>query len=137
MASTGVVSKKEIQRRNCLTLIVKDCNFYYSASEVATALKQLIGDKNVVNTYFKDGDVEKNQHARVCNLEVLNPIVYKQYVKTTAKILTKYVTFCPHQKSLDRTSAPHENVLKEFGFLDVNNTIVGAMTAIANQATPS
>ena len=27
--------------------------------------------------------------------------------------------------------------MKEFGFLNVNNAIVGAMTAIANQATPS
>ena len=63
MASIGVVSKKEIQRRNCLTLIVKDCNLYYYASEVTIALKQLIGGKNVVNTYFKDGDGEKNQHA--------------------------------------------------------------------------
>ena len=120
-----------------MTLIVKDCNLYYSASDVTTALKQLIGDKNVVNTYFKDGNVEKNQHAGVCNLEVLKPTIYKQYVKTTAKILNKYVTFCPHPRSLDGTSAPYEDVLKEFGFLNVNNEIVGAMTAIANQATPS
>ena len=137
MASTRAVSKKEVQRRNFLTLIIKDCNLYYSASEVTVALKQLIGNKNVVNTYFKDGDVEKNQHAGVCNLEVFNPIVYKQYVKTTTKILSKYVTFRPHPRSLDGTSAPHEDVLKEFGFLDVSNAIVGAMTAIANQATSS
>ena len=137
MASTRVVSKKEIQRRNCLTLIVKDCNLYYFASEVAIALKQLISGKNVVNTYFKDGDVEKNQHSGVCNLEVLNPTIYKQYVKTTTKILSKYVTFRPYPRSLDGTSAPHEDVLKEFDFLDVNNAIVEAMTAIANQATPS
>ena len=39
MASTGVVYKKEIQRRNCLTPIVKDCNLYYSTSEVTFALK--------------------------------------------------------------------------------------------------
>ena len=137
MASIGVVSKKDIQRRNCLTLIVKDCNLYYSANDVTAAFKQLIGDKNVVNTYFKDGDVEKNQHARVCSLEVLNPTVYKQYVKTTAKILNKYVTFRPHPRSLDGTSAPHEDILKEFGFLNVNNAIVGVMTAIVNQATSS
>ena len=40
-ASIGAISKKEIQRMNCLTLIVKDCNLYYSASEVTTALKQV------------------------------------------------------------------------------------------------
>ena len=137
MASTGAMSKKEIQRKNCWTLIVKDCNLYYLASEVIAAFKQLIGDKNMVNTYFKDGDVKKNKHAGVCNLEVFNPTVYKQYVKTTAKILSKYVTFRPHPRSLDGSSAPHEDILKEFGFIDVNNAIVEAMTAIANQATPS
>ena len=77
MASTGAVSKKEIQRRNCLTFIIKDCNLFYFASEVTTAFKQIMGDKNVVNTYFKDGDVEKNQHIGVCNLEVLTPTIYK------------------------------------------------------------
>ena len=120
-----------------MTLIVRNCNLYYSSNEVTIAFKQFIGDKNVVNTYFKDGDVEKNQHAGVCNLEVLNPTIYKQYVKTTTKILNKYVTFRPHPRNLDGTSAPHEDVLKEFGFLDFNNAIVGAITAIANQATPS
>ena len=47
------------------------------------------------------------------------------------------MTFRLHPRSLDGTNAPHEDVLKEFGFLDVNNAIVGAMTAIANQATSS
>ena len=137
IVSEGAISKKEIQKRNFLTLIVKECNLYYSTSEVSAALKKLIGDKNVVKTYFKDGDVEKNQHEGVCNLEVLSAIVYKQFVKTTAKILNKYVTFRPHSRSLDGSNAPHEDVLKEFGFLDVNNAIVGAMISMANQATPS
>ena len=47
------------------------------------------------------------------------------------------MTFRPHPKSLDGISAHHEDVLKEFGFIDVNNAIVGAMITIANQATPS
>ena len=126
MASTRAMSKKEIQKGNCLTLIVKNCNLYCSANKVTTALKQLIGDNNVMNTYFKDGDVMKNQHAGACNLEVLNFTIYKQYIKTIAKILSKYVTFRPHPRNLDKTSVPHEDVLKEFGFLNVNNAIVVA-----------
>ena len=47
---------------------------------LTAALKQLIGDKNVVKTYFKDGNPEGDQHAGACNLEVLNATVYKQYV---------------------------------------------------------
>ena len=58
-------------------------------------------------------------------------------LKLLEKILSKYVTFYPHLRNLAETNAPHEDVLKEFGFLNVNNAIVGAMTTIANQATPS
>ena len=44
---------------------------------LTTALKQLIGDKNVVKIYFKDGNLEGDQHAGACNLEVLNATVHK------------------------------------------------------------
>ena len=108
---------------------------FYLASGIIAALEQLIGDKNVVKTYFKDGNLECNQHAGTCNLEVLSATVYKQYVHTIVIVLNKYVTFCLHPRSLDGTSAPSEEVLKEFGFLDVNNAIVGAMVVIANQTT--
>ena len=135
LASEANVSKKEIQRRNCLTLIVKDCNLYYSTSEVTIAFKQYIGDKNVMNIYFKDGDVEKNQHAGVCNLEVINPIVYKQYVKTTSKVLNKYVTFHLHPRNLNGTSAPHEDVLKEFGFV-ANLSLRSAHNTMGTRRSP-
>ena len=108
---------------------------FYPVSGITAALKQFIRDKNVVKTYFKDGNLECDQHAGTCNLEVLNATVYKQYVCTTAKVLNKYITFRPHPRNLDGTSPPSEEVLKEFGFLDVNNAIVGAMAAIANQTT--
>ena len=72
MASARVVSKKEIQKRNCLTLIVKDCDLYYSANEVTATLKQFIGNKNVVNIYFKDRNVEKDQHATLKYLTLLS-----------------------------------------------------------------
>ena len=52
-----------------------------------------------------------------------------------AKILNIYVTFHLHPWNLDGISASSENFLKEFGFLDVINVIVDAMTTIANQAT--
>ena len=45
IATKGNVTSKEIQKKNCFTLIVKDCNVLYSANEIIAALKKLIGDK--------------------------------------------------------------------------------------------
>ena len=110
IALEGAISQKDIQRSNCLTLIVKDCNVYYSANKVTGALRKLIRDKNVIMTYYKNGDAEKDLHVEVCNLEVLNTIFYKQYVKTSTKILDKYVMFQPHFKSLNKISVPQKDV---------------------------
>ena len=132
IASQGALSRKEIQRRNCLTLIIKDCHIYYCASKVIIDLQKLMGDNNVVKTYYKNRVTKKDLLAGVCNLEVLNPTVYKQHVKTTAQIFNKYVTFKPHLRSLDGINEPLKEVLKEFGFLDVNNTIAGTVIALLN-----
>ena len=86
IASAEAVIQKEIQKKNCLIFIVKDCNLFYSINEITIALKQFIADKNVIKTFFKSRDVERDQHVGIYNLEVLNPIIYKQNVKTSAKI---------------------------------------------------
>jgi hypothetical protein len=41
-------TKKEIQKKNCLTLIVKNCNVAYSASAITKSLRQIIGTKNIL-----------------------------------------------------------------------------------------
>jgi hypothetical protein len=64
--------------------------------------------------------------------KVLNPAVYKNFVKTTVKLGGKHVKMTPHPRSIDGTSAPNENTLKEFGFLDVNTTIANAVVTLAN-----
>ena len=87
---------------------------------------------NVVKTYFKNGNLECNQHVGIHNLEVLNSTIYKLYVKTTVKLFNKSMIFRSHLHIKDGTSAPLEEVLKDFGFLDVNRAIARAMTAIAN-----
>jgi hypothetical protein len=68
-------TKKEITKKNCLTLIVKNVNIAYSQSEVIEALKKLMGERNVVCTFFPRGNKEKDQHDGICNLEVINPMV--------------------------------------------------------------
>jgi hypothetical protein len=68
----------------------------------------------------------------VCNLEVINPTVYKQYVRRNLKLLHMYARCTPHPRSLDGSSCLDEQTLKELGFIDMNIAIVNAMTAISN-----
>jgi hypothetical protein len=132
-ASEESFTKKEIQKKNCLTLIVKNCNVAYSASDITESLRQIIGTKNIIQTYFPRGDIARDLHAGVCNLEVINPIVYKQYVKKNLKLLHMHARCTPHPRSLDGTNCPDKQTLKDFGFTDVNTAIVNTMTAISNQ----
>jgi hypothetical protein len=83
IASKESYTKKVIKKKNCLTLIVKNCNIAYPASTITKNLKRIMGDKNIVQSYFPRGDPACDLHAGICNLEVLNPSVYKQYVKKT------------------------------------------------------
>jgi hypothetical protein len=104
-------TRKEIAKKNCLTLITKNLNITYLQSEVNEALQKLMGSKNVVTTYFPKGSTERNQHDGICNLEVINPVVYKQYERKTIKLLHTYMKFIPHPRSLDETSPPTEELL--------------------------
>jgi hypothetical protein len=92
----------------------------------------MLGEKNVICTFFSKGNIAKDQHDDICNLEVLNSIVYKQYVRKMAKILHTYVKFTPHPQSLDGTSPPSEASLTEFGFKEVNTAIANTLTGISN-----
>jgi hypothetical protein len=69
------------------------------------------------------------------NIEILNPAVYKKFVKTTMKLGGKLVKMTPHLRSIDGTSAPDKSTLKEFGFLDVNTAITNVVITLTNAPT--
>jgi hypothetical protein len=48
IASKDSYTKKEIQKKNYLILIVKHCNIAYPASAIIEGLKQIMGAKNIV-----------------------------------------------------------------------------------------
>ena len=123
---------KEIAKKNCLTLIIKNVNVAYSQSKVTEVLKKMMGESNIICTYFPRGNTAKDQHDGICNLEVINPIVYKQYVCKTPKLLHMYAKFIPHPPSLDNTSAPTIELLHEFKFSEVNTAIANALITIKN-----
>jgi hypothetical protein len=128
-------TKKEIAKKNYLILIIKDVNVAYSQSEVTEALKKMLGENNVVCTYFPRGNTVKDQHDGICNLEVINPIVYKQYIRKSPKLLHMYAKFTPHPRSLDGTSPPSTDLLREFGFSEVNTALANAITTLNNSGT--
>jgi hypothetical protein len=90
--------RKEVSKKNCLTLIVKNLNVTYMQSEVHEALQKLMGERNVICTYFPKGSIERNMHDGVCNLEVLNPTVYKQYLYKTIKLFHTYFKFTARRR---------------------------------------
>jgi hypothetical protein len=126
-----------MENKNYLTLIIKSCNIAYPASVITEHLKQIRGVRNVVKAYFPRGDPARDLHVGACNLEVLNPIVYKQFVRKNIKLFRMHERCTPHPRNLDGTSCPTEQLLKEFGFTDINTAIVNAMTGISNQPTAS
>jgi hypothetical protein len=71
-------------------------------------------------------------HNGIANVEVLNPAVYKKFVKTTVKLGGKHIKLTPHSRSIDGTNTPDENTLKEFGFLDVNTAIANGVVIFTN-----
>jgi hypothetical protein len=95
ITSEDSYSKKEIQKKNCFTMIVKNCNIAYPASIIIEGLKHIMGAKNIVQTYFPRGDPAHDLHASICNLEVINPTVYKQFVRKNLKLLHMHAK-CMH-----------------------------------------
>ena len=69
-------------------------------------------------------------HYGTANIEVLNPAMYKNFVKQIAKIRGKYVKLAAHPRSLDGLSPPDEAALQEFGFLDVNIAIMNVVLTL-------
>lgn len=45
-----------------------------------------------------------------------------------------YIKYTPHPRSLDGTNPPSEELLREFGFSEVNTALANAFTAISNTA---
>jgi hypothetical protein len=135
LVSQQTWTKKKIAKKNYLTLIIKNVNVAYSQSEVTEALKKMLGEKNVVCTYFPQGNTAKDQHDGICNLEVINLIVYKQYVRKSPKLLHMYAKFTPHPRSLNSTSPPSTDLLREFGFSEVNTALANMIIALNNSGT--
>ena len=69
-------------------------------------------------------------HNGTANIEVLNPTVYKKFVKQTIKIGGKHVKLAAHLRSFDGLSPPDKATLRDFGYLNMNTAIVNAVLTL-------
>jgi hypothetical protein len=97
------LTTKDVSKKNCLVIIGKNLNLSQPTSEVTSCIHELFGDKLVVDTYFSKAQGEF--YNGTVNIEVLNPAVYKKFVKPTVKIGGKHVKLTAHPRSLDGTNA--------------------------------
>ena len=119
--------------KNCLVLIARNLNKGANALQVEESLKNLIGEKNVINVYFPRAD--GGLHTWVANVELLNAPIYKKFVNKTHKLQSKYVRFNPHPRSLNGTTTPTEELLREWGFQDLNTALANIVEALENATT--
>jgi gas vesicle protein len=102
---------------------------------ITHAIKEKMGEKNVVDIFYHNSDGEK--HSGKANIECLSPIVYRQYLDKTIAMLGKYIEFTPHPRSLEGTTPPTEEDIKKFGFCDNNQALVDTLEAVQNAPTSS
>jgi hypothetical protein len=128
------LTEAELAKKNCLMLIAVNLNMNKTTEEIELSIKEILGDKNIVNFYFPK--CRDNAHSGIVNVECQFPTTYKQHVKQTVKLHNKYVKFTPHPRSMDGANVPSEDTLRKFGFLDVNTALANTVQAIQNAQGP-
>ena len=130
--SRDKLTEDDKARKNALILIVKNLNKVKDTEAIEHELKRHMGEKNVLNIFFK---IENGKHIGTCNVQCLNAAVYKKHVKKNTKLLGKYIEFTPHPKSLDGINAPSQEELTRLGFSDVNTALANTVEALENAPT--
>jgi hypothetical protein len=122
-------------KRDCLKLVVYNLPPTKTTEMISHAIKEKMGEKNVVDIFYHNSDGEK--HSGKANIECLSPIVYRQYLDKTITILGKYIEFTPHPRSLEGMAPPFEENIKKFGFCDNNQALVDTLEVVQNAPASS
>jgi hypothetical protein len=120
----GVVTKAEATRkrnttpeqrtkRDCLKLVVYNLPPTKTTKMITHAIKEKMGEKNVVDIFYHNSDGEKHSGK-------------------TITMMGKYIEFTPHPRSLEGTAPPSEEDIKKFGFCDNNQALVYTLEAVQN-----
>lgn len=116
------ISREVVIKRNCLVLIITGLNLNKTSDQVTAALKEYLGEKNVASVFYPQA--KPPLHSGIVNLKCLNATVYKQQLRKSARICSKWIEFQPHSNNLDRSAKRDEETIKRIGFSNVNNALV-------------
>jgi hypothetical protein len=122
-------------KRDFLKLVVYNLPPTKTTEMITQAIKEKVGEKNVVDIFYHNSDGEK--HSCKANIECLSPIVYKQYLDKTIAMLGKYIEFTPHPRSLEGIVPPTAEDIKKIGFCDNNQALVDTLEAVQNAPSSS
>ena len=75
----GKPSGDDLAKKNALILIAKNLNRLKPKEILETEIRACMGEKNVLNIFFKTDD--KGKLTGVCNVQCLSAAVYKKFVK--------------------------------------------------------
>ena len=92
------LTEDELAKQKCLLFTAKNLNQIKSIEVTKAGIKEHIGTELVTLVYFPRA--RGVTHNGTANVECLHTVVYKQYVRKSARILGKYVTFHLHPRSL-------------------------------------
>ena len=128
--SMGKPTGDDLAKKNALILIAKNLNRLKPKEILESEIRACMGDKNVLNVYFKND--AQGKLTGVCNIQCLSAAVYKKFVRKSHKICNKYVEFSPHPKSLVGISKPSTKELTRLGFNDVTTALADTVEAMEN-----
>ena len=124
------LSLTQLAKKNCLMLVLQGLKLTKTVEETLHEIKDIMGARNVTSSFCPKQ--RENLHNGSVNIECLNPTVYHQFVNKTHRIHNSHVTFTPHPKNLEGSLPPTEEQQKQFGFCDINSTLVNTIEAIQN-----
>ena len=82
-ANNEKLSEDDKARKNALTLIVRNLNKIQTTMQIEDAIRKCMGELNIFGFYFR---LKNGKHTGSCNVQCINPFVYKKFVKKNEKI---------------------------------------------------
>ena len=76
--SRDKLTEDDKAKKNALIFIIRNLNKVKSIEEIKYEIKKHMGEKNVINVFFK---IKNGRHVGSCNVQCLNAAVYKKFVR--------------------------------------------------------
>ena len=122
-APQGKLSEDDKAKKQALQVIAQGLNKVKTREDHIASLKNFIGAENIVNIFFKEGEMS-------CNVELLNPAVFTKFSRKNFKSLGHYVELVPHPRSLHGKFKPKQEDIVKWGFTDIFTALQNTVQTI-------